>query len=151
MLRAGNWEWYYPEEGDDSIASIVGYSKPSVAGLMRYSTAMAREAANILSMTEHRPNQERSEVGVVHMGGAHMGHRPDLDSTVYLSAADEGKGKANAWRAVQSIEFGHYTAGRDHEGEGPRTKKDHKRHWVPGVSPLRKAAKTMVRRRRLSI
>lgn len=148
MLRAGNWEWYYPEEGDNSIASIVGYSKPSVSALMRYSTAMAREADTILSM--HRDTGD-AQVGVVHMGGAHMGHRPDLDSTVYLSASDTGKGKANAWRAVQSIEFGHYTAGRDHEGEGPRTKKDHKRHWVDGVSPLRKAAKTMVRRRRLSI
>lgn len=151
MLRAGNWEWYYPDNSDtgESIASIVGYSRPSVSGLMRYSTAMARDADAILSM--HRDTGD-AEIGVVHMGQAELGHPAKLDSVVYLKATDEGKGKANAWRAVQSIEFGHYTAGgRDHEGEGPRTKKDHKRNWVPGIAPLQQAAKRMVRKRRLSI
>lgn len=151
MLRAGNWEWYYPDEGEVSIASIVGYSKPSVSALMRYSTAMAREADAILSM--HRDTGD-AEIGVVHMGEAELGHKAQLDSTVYLRATDEsakGKSKGNNWRAVQSIEFGHYTSGREHEGEGPRTKKDHKRHWVDGIAPLQTAAKKMVRKRKLSI
>lgn len=148
MLRAGNWEWYYPDEGDDSIASIVGYSKPSVSGLMRHSTAMARDAAAILEM--HRDAGD-SEIGVVHMGGAEHGHRPDLDSVVYLVDTHDGKGRNNQWRSVQSIEFGHYTKPREHEGEGPRTKRDHKRHWVPGIAPLQTAAKRAVRKRRLSI
>lgn len=150
MLRAGNWEWYYPDQSEtgESIASITGYSKPSVSALMRYSTAMAREADAILSL--HRDTGD-AEIGVIHMGGKELGHPAKLDSAVYLQASDQGQGKANAWRAVQSIEFGHYTAGRDHEGEGPRTKKDHRRHWVEGIAPLQQAAKRMVRKRRLSI
>lgn len=164
----GRVDWYPPKHPEmdfaDNVEHAVSYTDSVASGLRRYSTALGREAAAILSMTEHRPDQERSEIGVVHRG--HSGSHEStadvdtyLDSIVYLQAPDDGekqkgegrKGKTNSWRAVQSIEFGHYTAPREHEGEGPRTKRDHQRHWVEGVSPLRKAARKMSRNPRLSI
>jgi hypothetical protein len=157
----------------DNVEHAVSYTDSVASGLRRYSTVLGREAAAILSMTEHRPGQERSEIGVVHRG--HSGSHEStadvdtyLDSIVYLQAPDEaekdaregkvtkgpdGKGgkQTNAWRAVQAIEFGHYTRPREHDGEGPRTRADHRRSWVAGVSPLRKAARKMSRNPRLSI
>jgi hypothetical protein len=119
------------------------------------------DAAAILEMTEHRPNQERAEIGVVYRETPNPhGDETWLDSIVYLQAPNvqeqgEGEGgkdgKTNSYAAVQSIEFGHYTRPRDHDGEGPRTKSDHRRSWVPGVAPLRRAAKKMSANPKLSI
>jgi hypothetical protein len=161
MLLAGNWEWYYPDEGEDSIARHVGYSQPAVSSIQRHAEAMKREAANELSL--HRDTGD-AHIGVVHMGGADLGHRAKLDSTVYLSAHDEGKkdplqGKevpdredgavySNEYRAVMSIEFGHYTSDN---GIGPRTRKQHRRTFVKGLGVLQKATKKMVSKRRMSI
>jgi len=160
MLRAGNWEWYFPDEGEVSIASIVGYSQPSVSALMRYSTAMKREAQNILDM--HYDTGD-AEIGVVHMGGTELDHRAELDSTVYLSANPETK--KGMWAAASSIEFGHWTLPyykrRNNtlgDKEGPvRGRKNGRRSdsggatWVEGIAPLQNAAKAMVRKRKLSI
>lgn len=173
MLQAGNWEWYYPDNGKRSIAEIVGYSKPSVAALHRYSENMGNEARAELAMALHRPDDERSEIGVVHMGQDAEGHRPDLDSVVYLLASDEtdsrkGKAKSGPWRASMSIEFGHWTRSYNQrrntilgDAEGPvRGRKRRQRTrpkdaggatWVPGVAPLNKASKAMIRKRKLSI
>lgn len=157
--------WYPPRhpdmDGAKNVEHAVVYSNSVVSGLQRYSSRLAMEASAILEMTNHRPGQERSEIGVIHNNHSRgpISETTDLDSIVYLQAPDDAErqkgegrgGNTNSWRAVQSIEFGHYTSGRDHEGEGPRTKKDHKRHWVEGVSPLRKAARKMSRNPRLSI
>jgi hypothetical protein len=164
----GQIEWYPP--GDPrlghnvkNIEHSVSYTFPVVSGLIRYSTALMREASNILEM--HR-DQGDSEIGVVHNDGSAHGYSPDLDSIVYLadsegeSEREYGEGRikkgfskvnTNAYRSVQSIEFGHYTKGREHEGEGPRTRADHRRHWVKGIAPLRTAAKKMSANPRLSI
>lgn len=145
-----------------NVEHSVSYTLSVASGLMRYSSALKRHAANILEV--HYDTGD-SEIGVVHNNGSAHGYSPDLDSIVYLSASDEGakgygegrikkgfKGTStNAYRAVQSIEFGHYTRGREHSGEGPRTRADHQRHWVPGISPLRKAARKMSANPRLSI
>jgi hypothetical protein len=153
-LKAGNWEWYYPDQSDtgESIASIVGYSKPAVAGLMRYSTAMRNDARAILSMHE---DQGHSRIDVLHKGEAEEGHKAKLDSVVYLidegDSTNKGGKLRQQWRSVKSIEFGHYNKPREHEGEGPRTKKDHRRSFVPGIAPLRTAAKRARAKRRLSI
>lgn len=159
-LAAGNWEWYYPDNGKVSIATIVGYSQPSVSSMRRHAEVMKREGAAELSI--HRDTGD-AHVGVVHMGEDAEGHRPDLDSVVYLAAHDEGakhedEGKdvpgtddgsvyTNAHRAVMSIEFGHYTSG----GMGPRTRKQHRRTFVKGLGVLQKASKKMVAKRRMSI
>lgn len=162
MLRAGQWEWYYPDEGEVSIASIVGYSKPSVSALQRFSTAMAREAQGVLDV--HRDTGD-AEIGVVHMGGTVLDHPAMLDSTVYLSANPEVKGH---WAAAKSIEFGHWTLpyntrrrNKLGDAEGPirgrkrgsyaRPKDAGGATWVPGIAPLQKASKAMVRKRKLSI
>lgn len=162
-LRAGQWEWYYPDGGKKrvSIASIVGYSKPAISSIQRHANVMRREAAAELSL--HKDTGD-AHVGVVHMGEDAVGYRPDLDSVVYLSAHDEGakhpdEGKevpgtddgsvyTNAHRAVMSIEFGHYTGSN---GIGPRTRKQHKRTFVKGLGVLQKASKKMVAKRRMSI
>lgn len=146
--------WYGPPTGQQSVEHVVSYSTPVASGLIRYSTALKREAANILSMTEHRSGEERSEIGVVHRENPNPhGDETALDSIVYLAAPDEmqEENPRGAYAAVNSIEFGHYTRPRDHEGEGPRTKRDHRRNWVKGVSPLRKAAKKMSANPKLSI
>lgn len=161
-LAAGNWEWYYPDGGKKrvSIASIVGYSQPSVSSIQRHARVMAADAQAELAL--HRDTGD-AHVGAVHMGEDVEGHRPDLDSVVYLAASDEGEkhedeGKdvpgtddgsvyTNAHRAVMSIEFGHYTSG----GMGPRTRKQHRRTRVKGLGVLQKASKKMVAKRRMSI
>jgi hypothetical protein len=162
-LLAGQFEWYYPDNGKESIASIVGYSQPAVSSIQRHARVMAAEAAAELSV--HRDTGD-AHVGSVHMGEDAMGRRPDLDSVVYLAAHDEGKkdhreGKAasdgsgdiqtNAYRAVMSIEFGHYASGNGTRPIGPKTKKEHKRTWVPGIGVLQHAAKKMRAKRRMSI
>lgn len=160
-LSAGNWEWYYRDNGKNSIAEIVGYSQPALSSMRRHAEAMKREGAAELSM--HRDTGD-AHVGAVHMGEDALGHRPDLDSVVYLSAHDEGakhhdEGKdvpgtddgsvyTNAFRAVMSIEFGHYTS---NNGIGPRTRKQHRRTFVKGLGILQKASKKMVAKRRMSI
>lgn len=162
-LQAGNWEWYYPDGGKKrvSIASLVGYSQPAVSAIKRHAVVMKAEAAAELSM--HRDTGD-AHVGVVHMGEDAEGHRPDLDSVVYLAAHDEGakhadEGKdvpgtsdgsvyTNAHRAVMSIEFGHYAGGR---AVGPLTRRQHRRTFVKGLGVLQKASKKMVAKRRMSI
>lgn len=160
-LAAGNWEWYYPDNGPESIAQIVGYSAPAVSSIQRHARVMAQEADNVLSV--HRDTGD-AKIGVVHMGGADLGHKAKLDSTVYLSAGDEGRkdpdeGKpvpgtsdgsvyTNAFRAAMSIEFGHYQGGRRNS---PLTRGQHRRTRVGGVGALTKATKKMVARRRMSI
>jgi hypothetical protein len=163
-LLAGNWEWYYPDESKtgESIGSIVGYSAPSVSSIQRHANVMAREADAILSMAGHRPNVSRSYIGVVHQDESELGHKPRLDSTVYLAADPEMNKRGNMWSAVRSIEFGHWTKNYSYrrnktlgDKEGPiRNQKrgdGGKSTWVEGVSPLQKAAKKMVGRRRMSI
>jgi hypothetical protein len=162
-LQAGNWEWYYPDGGKKrvSIHSLVGYSQPAVSSIKRHAMVMAAEARAELSL--HRDTGD-AHIGAVHMGEDAEGHRPDLDSVVYLAASDEGErdpdeGKevpgtddgsiyTNAHRAVMSIEFGHYTGGR---AMGPRTRKQHRRTRVKGLGVLQKASKKMVAKRRMSI
>jgi len=171
-IRAGQWEWYYPDNSKDgeSIASITGYSQASVSSMKRHAEVMALEAKAELAMAYHRPEDERSEIGAVHMGQDAMGRRPDLDSVVYLAASDvsENGGSDDEYRAALSIEFGHWTRSYNTrrnaklgDAEGPirgRKKGSYTRpkdaagaKWVPGVAPLSKAAKAMVRKRRMSI
>lgn len=160
-LSAGNWEWYYKDKGENSIAEIVGYSKPAVSSIQRHARVMGNEAAAELAL---HYDQGHAYVGVVHLGEDAEGYRPDLDSVVYLASPDEGKkdpdeGKevpgtddgsvyTNAHRAVMSIEFGHYTGGR---AIGPRTRGQHRRTFVKGLGILQKASKKMVSKRRMSI
>ena len=161
MLRTGNWEWYYPDNSDtgESIASIAGYSAASVSSIQRHANVLKREAAAILEMTHHRAGEEHASIGVIHMGQAELGHPAKLDSVVYLVAPDEGKGgKSNAWRAVQSIEFGHYVHNYNTRRnrklgahEGPIKRRSGGSTWVKPVAPLQKATKKMVAMRRLSI
>lgn len=138
----GRIEWYGPTSGPRSVEEIVGYSKPSVSALMRYSTAMSKEADDTLSM---HYDQGHSHIGVIHKGEAEHKHRAKLDSVVYLADSEQqaktpkGGKKKNQWRSVQSIEFGHDIETKD----GTKT--------VPGLAPLQKAAKKMVAKRRLSI
>jgi hypothetical protein len=162
-LEAGNWEWYYPDESKtgESIGSIVGYSAPSVSSIQRHARVMAREADAVLSMTHHRPGQERSYIGVVHQDEKEHGHEAKLDSTVYLAAPPDSK-KQGLWSAAESIEFGHWTKNYkarrnatlgDAEGPIRNGKKGDGggSTWVEGVAPLQKAAKRMFQKRRMSI
>lgn len=136
-------DWYGPPSGNQSVEHIVSYSVPVASGLIRYSSKLKSEASNILAMTHHREGEERSEIGVIHNGQSAHEYSPDLDSIVYLQAPDdrerEGKKRevmADAFAAAESIEFGHTTK------SGKRVK---------GVSPLRKAARTMAANPKLSI
>lgn len=147
-------DWYPDRDprlgpGVKNVEHSVTYSVSVASALIRYSTALAREASQILEMTHHRSGEERAEIGVVHNTGTAHEYSPELDSIVYLQAPDVREGdeddkkskkaaEAHAYAAVQSIEFGHFT-----RGENPR--------WVEGVSPLRKAAKKMARNPKLSI
>lgn len=156
-------DWFSPGDprmdGAENVEQAVVYTIPVASALIRFSTALARDAAGTLAMAYHRPDAERSYIGVMHRGQKEWGYEPELDSIVYLAAPDERDGKGekprkgltNSYAAPSSIEFGHYTSARQHGGEGPRTKADHQKHWVPGLAPLRKAAKKMVANRRLSI
>ena len=160
---------FYPDGdprlgGADSVEHSVSYTTSVASGLRRYSSAMAMDAKATLAMAGHRIKDERSEIGTVHQGLPGMGENPYLDSTVYLAAPDEslpGKSRGNAWRAVQSIEFGHYTHNYgyrrnnklgDHEGPIRRRRSDNRGStWVPGVAPLQKAMKKALASRRLAI
>ena len=162
MLRAGQWEWYFPDEGEDSIAQHVGYSQPAVSAIQRHANVMKREAQAILDM--HRDNRNRVEIGVVHMGEDHIGHTAKLDSTIYLQVTDEGRkhpdeGKedasgnvsTNRYRAALSVEYGHYTGGVPDRPIGPRTRRQHRRTFVKGIGALSGAVKKARANRRMSI
>jgi hypothetical protein len=144
--------------GAASVEHSVSYTKSTASGLIRYSTAMAKDAAAILAMAYHRPEAERSKIDVIHEGQGALEYVPDLDSIVYLGLDETvpsmENGEKNAWAAVSSIENGHWSSPGRPWGEGPRRKRlkpSEKRSWVPGVAPLGKAMKKATRNPRLSI
>lgn len=154
---------FYPDNdprlgGAQSVEHSVAYTISTASGLIRYSTAIKRDAAAILEMAGHRPDVERSRIDVMHEGQGALDYIPDLDSIVYLHLDEEvptmANGNANDYAAVNSIEFGHWTSPGRPWGEGPRRKKlkpSERRRWVKGVAPLTTATKRAVAKRRLSI
>jgi hypothetical protein len=158
-------EFYPPGDprlgGADSVEHSVSYTESVKSGLMRYSTALMRDARNTLALTNHRANTVPAEISVIHQDQTDVDFNPLphwLDSVVYMHLDEEVEvssgGAASSYAAVMSIEMGHWSMSGRPWGEGPRRKTlkaSEKRHWVKGVAPLQKAMKKAVANRKLTI
>lgn len=150
MTEYGAIEWFGPDSGKGSVEHVVSGHNDTIYAVRKAARKLATDADFVLRA--HRDTGDAS-IGVIHdMERAEHGPRRLIDSVVYLVASETTTGsEGDKLRAVMSIEKGHYTSGRQHNGEGPRTKADHKAHWVDGVAPLSTAMTKSIRERRMSI
>lgn len=82
--------WYGPPTGRGSVDDVVSHTVEVYDALKKHSAEIASDARATLAMAYHRPEAERSYIGVIDAGESEFGWAPELDSTVYLAAPDDG-------------------------------------------------------------